>query len=220
MNEIVFEKSDKVQVFVDDRELKSSVASALKEKGAVVTPLRLDVGDYVLSERVCVERKNAADFEASVIDGRLFKQAQELRENFASPLIALVGSEFERINPNALRGAFISLAVDYRIPLFFFDFDKELADFLYALGEREQLLEPRAAKLRFGKKPLTLEEQQRFIVESIPLVGPKVALALLQHFKSVTGIVNASVDELQEAEGIGKKRAEEIRRVVSSKYEE
>jgi len=216
VTEIIFEDSKEVQVFVDDRELKSGVAKALFAKGAVLKPVRLPVGDYVLSCRVCVERKTAEDFESSMIDGRLFKQARDLRENFEAPMIALVGDCFQRVQPKALRGAFISLAVDYKIPMFFFDTDDELADFLYALGEREQLMPDREARVRFGSKGLTLSEQQRFIVESLPLIGPKVAQALLGHFKSVRAIMDASAEELQEVEGIGAKRANEIRRVLDS----
>lgn len=218
MNEILFEECEEVQVFLDDRELKSGVAKALFEKGALLNPVRLPVGDYLLSERVCVERKAAPDFESSVIDGRLFAQARELKANFESPLIALVGSGFERVRPEALRGAFISLAVDYKLPLFFFDSDGELADFLFALGAREQLKEPREARVRFGQKGKHLEEQQRFIVESFPLVGPKAAKSLLEGFGSVRAIVNASPEELLRVEGIGKKRVEELERVFSGEF--
>jgi Fanconi anemia group M protein len=215
MKEIVFEKCDEVQVFIDDRELKSKVAKALFAKGALLKPVRLPVGDYLLSERVCVERKTALDFESSVIDGRLFTQARELKANFGSPLIALVGDGFERVRPKALRGAFISLAVDYKIPLFFFDSDVELADFLFALGEREQLKAPREARVRFGSKGTCMGEQQRFIVESFPLIGPKAAKALLKEFGSVRAIITASQEELLRVEGIGKKRAEGLERVFS-----
>ena len=218
MTEIFFEKSDKVQVFIDDRELKSACARRLFELGAVLKSTRLDVGDYVLSERVCIERKTSADFESSIIDGRLFAQAKDLTASFPSPLIALIGQQFERVNPKALRGAFISLAVDYKLPMLFFENEEELADFIYAIGEREQLLEPREQKLRFNKRSFSLSDQQQFIVESLPMVGPKNAKALLRHFGSVNAVLNATGKDLQEVEGIGPKRAEEIKKVVATRY--
>ncbi|PIO06228.1 hypothetical protein COT29_02055 [Candidatus Micrarchaeota archaeon CG08_land_8_20_14_0_20_59_11] len=220
MQELVFPKSDKVQAYVDDRELKSDVCKALFEKGALLLPKRLDVGDFILSGRVCMERKNAADFESSIVDGRLFQQAQAMRENFASPLLALVGGDFQRLNPKALRGAFISLAVDYRIPLFFFDTDAELADFLYALGEREQLRAPQERKVQFEKRCATMADRQRLIVESLPNVGPKGAKALLRHFGSIESAFSADEDELQDVEGIGGKTAKEIREVIEAEYGE
>ena len=220
VQELVFPKSDKVQVYVDDRELKSGVCKALFEKGALLNPKRLDVGDFVLSPRVVVERKNAADFESSIIDGRLFQQAQAMRENFPSPLFALVGDDFQRLNPKALRGAFISLAIDYKIPMFFFDTEAELADFLYALGEREQLRAPKEQKVQFEKRCATMADRQRLIVESLPNVGPKGAKALLRHFGSVESILEADEDELQDVEGIGGKTAKEIREVIEAEYGE
>ncbi|PIO03127.1 hypothetical protein COT57_00990 [Candidatus Micrarchaeota archaeon CG09_land_8_20_14_0_10_55_25] len=219
MNELVFKESDKVQVFVDDREFKSEVCRQLFELGALLYPKRLSVGDYVLSGRVAVERKSDADLESSIIDGRLFAQAKDLKENFESPLLAVIGKEFQRINPKALRGALISLAVDFKLPAFFFENSQEFAEFLYALGEKEQLKESRETRIRFGKKGFSLQEQQRFIVESLPGVGPKNARFLLENFKSVQDVFEADAEDLQDVEGIGKKKAEEIRRVLSSDYE-
>lgn len=61
-------------------------------------------------------------------------------------------------------------------------------------------------------------EQQLFIVESLPNIGPVNAKNLLKHFGSVSAIFNASETQLQEVEGIGKKTAKEIRDVIESKY--
>jgi Fanconi anemia group M protein len=213
--ELIFEKNDKVQVYCDDREENTIAVEQLKRLGAVVKSVRLDVGDFVLSDRACVERKTAADFESSVIDGRLFVQAQELKENFASPVVAIVGFEFERLHENAIRGALIALAVDYKIPIFFFRDEEDLAEFLFVLGKREQLLKPKEMKIQFSKKGSSLEQQQRLIVESLPMIGPKNALALLEHFGSVEKIVLADEKELQRAKGIGRKRAKQIKAVLS-----
>lgn len=57
-----------------------------------------------------------------------------------------------------------------------------------------------------------------FIVESLPNIGPVNAKNLLEHFGTVGRIINASEKELQEVEGIGNKTAENIRKVVDSKY--
>lgn len=221
MEELVFDKKlKKVQVFVDDREAGGAALKKLLELGAAVKPVRLLVGDFILSERVCVERKTAADFEASIIDGRLFTQAAELKNHFESPLLAIVGDEFERINPKALRGAFIALTVDYKIPILFFASDEELGGFLYALAEREQLLERKEKKLRFEKRLMPTHEQQLFIVESLPQIGPKNAHNLLTHFGSIENIVNSGEKELTKVKGIGKVRAREIKKVLSASYTE
>ncbi|MFH0836006.1 MAG: ERCC4 domain-containing protein [Candidatus Micrarchaeota archaeon] len=220
MKELVFENKDQVRVYLDDRELRSECARKLFELGADLKPVRLPVADYILSARAAVERKNAPDFESSIIDGRLFAQAKDLKETFESPVVAVVGKAFARVNPKALLGAFISLAVDFKLPVLFFDDEAALAEFVFALGRREQLLPPREAKLQFNKKGFTLAEQQQLIVESLPLIGPKNAKNLLNHFGSVKDVVNALETEPQDVEGIGKERAKGIRKVLDERFKE
>ena len=204
---------------LDDRELKSGAAKRLFERGALLEARRLEVADYACSERVGVERKTASDFEASIIDGRLFVQAGELDRNFPSPLICIVGSNFERLNPKALEGAKISLAVDYKIPLFFFPTEEEFADFLYAIAFREQFVEKRETRLNLEKRAFELPQQQQFVVESLPLIGPVQAKRLLEHFKSVAAVFSASEDELMQVEGIGELRAKKIRELIGAAFE-
>lgn len=219
MSELVFEKNEKVQVFVDDRELKSECAKHLFSKGAVLKAQRLEVGDFIVSPRVAVERKASGDFESSVIDGRLFSQAQELCSNFERPIIAVIGEREGRVHAKALRGALISLLVDYGLPVLFFKDELELAEFIFHVGEREQLKAPKEQKVRFGKKLASLDEMQRFAVEGLPQVGPVAARKLLEQFGSVQGVFEADEDELQVVEGIGEEKAKEIRRIISAKYE-
>ena len=208
----------KLQLFVDHRELKSPPAKALFEKGVLLRPVSLFVGDFVPSDRVAVERKSSLDFENSIIDGRLFSQALELKRHFSSPLLALVGNRFERLDPKAVQGALISICVDYRLPVVRFSDDSELADFILALCQREQLVEHRTARMQFSKKGPTLAEQQQLIVESLPGIGPKVAKSLLAHFKSIQSLANADEKALQDVEGIAKGRAKVIRKVFESDF--
>jgi Fanconi anemia group M protein len=73
-------------------------------------------------------------------------------------------------------------------------------------------------RVRTDKKPLTLREKQLFIVESLPNIGSKYAERLLEAFGSVEGVMNASEKELRSVEGIGAKRASEIRRVIEAEF--
>ena len=74
-----------VHIVVDDREQAGDVPAALAARGdAAVEVARLKVGDYHIERRVLVERKTAADFAASLIDGRLFRQASRPRRRAGS----------------------------------------------------------------------------------------------------------------------------------------
>jgi len=56
------------------------------------------------------------------------------------------------------------------------------------------------------------------MIESLPNVSAVLAKRLLEKFDSVEKVVNASEKELTEVEGIGDKKAEEIRNVIKSSY--
>ena len=205
-------------IAIDDRELRSRTARRLYELGAKLDSKRLYVGDYVLSSRCCIERKNSDDLESSIIDGRLFSQAVDLCEAYSSPIIAIVGSEFSRLDPKAVRGALSSLAVDFRIPSFTFSSEEELAEFLFALAAREQAANRGPPRIQTSRKEISKEDMQRLVVESLPSVGPIHAKALLEKFGSVKAVFSASEKELMGVEGIGEMRAKKIRQLIDSGY--
>jgi Fanconi anemia group M protein len=68
------------------------------------------------------------------------------------------------------------------------------------------------------RKPATLREQQELIVETLPGIGPTIAKSLLKKFKSIKTLANADEKELQDVEKIGKKKAQEIKKVIESEY--
>jgi len=203
----------KVACLVDDRENGECVVE-LERLGAKLHRCRLPVADFVCSPRAAIERKTAADFESSVLDGRLFSQARELSACFAAPIIAIVGKDFQRLDRKARRGAFISLAVDSGVPVFFLEDEKALAEFIYAVAFREQLVPRRQEKLRFEKRAFTGFEARQFIVESLPGVGPTLAKQLLEHFGSVENVFTALEEELLEVEGIGGEKSRAIRKLI------
>jgi Fanconi anemia group M protein len=122
------------------------------------------------------------------------------------------------LNPNAVRGALASLAVDFGIPIIPTRSTEDTASMIIRIAIREQLQGRSGINVRTDKKPLTLEEQQLYIVESLPKVGPVTARKLMKAFSSVKNVFNASTDELKEVEGIGEKIAQNIREVIDSGF--
>jgi ERCC4-related helicase len=214
---------ENVLIYADTREQASSVVKELTQHDAFVKVKQLDVGDYVLSDDICVERKTMQDFLESMVDGRLFQQLVSLSSNYSSPLILLEGERedlftMRNIHKNAIRGAMSSIATTYRIPILYTRDAKETAEYLFLIAKREQLGKDKDIKLRVGRKGLTQEEQQQFIVESLPLVGPNMAKKLLAQFGSVEGVFTASEKELLAVEGMGKVKAKKIRKISSVKF--
>ncbi len=220
MNPTVFPVQEgKVVVMADDREQSGECVQVLRELGAVLHCQRLPVADFVCSERVAIERKTAPDFESSVIDGRLFQQAAELKANFASPILTIVGKDFQRLDRKARHGAFLALAVEFNLPIFFLESERHLAEFIHSVGFREQLRPAKEQRLRFEKRAFDGSQSKQFIVESLPGVGPGLAKSLLSHFGSVENVFTAEEDELLEVDGIGEEKARSIRNLVCGGYE-
>ena len=207
-------------VYADSREGNSKVIRHLTEMEMDVKIRSMSVGDYQVSDEVVIERKTAKDFVDSIIDKRLFKQARDLSEEFKKPLIILEGDDIYNgmIHPNAIRGTIASLALDFRISIIPTRNSQDTAAMIKRIAVREQKGEKTSISIRTDKKPTTIMDQQLFIVESLPNIGPVNAKNLLKHFGSVSNVLNASESELQEVDGIGLKTAQNIRKVLDSKY--
>lgn len=207
-------------VFADTREGNSKVIRHLSEMEIDVKVQAMAVGDYQVSDEVVIERKTAKDFVDSIVDKRLFKQARSLMEEFKRPLIILEGDDLYNgmINPNTIRGSIASIALDFGISIIPTRNAQDTAAMIKRIAIREQSGEKTPIQIRTDKKPVNLWEQQLFIIESLPNIGPVNAKNLLEHFGTVANIINASESQLQEVEGIGKKTATNIRKVVDSKY--
>jgi ERCC4-related helicase/DNA uptake protein ComE-like DNA-binding protein len=214
------EKIIKPLIYADSREGNSKVLRELDKLNAVMEVKALPVADYQVSGEVGIERKTAKDFVGSIIDKRLYKQAKELVENFRKPVIILEGDDLysSLLNPNAIRGALASIAVDFGIPIIPTRSEEDTAAMIFRLAVREQIHEKSPIQARTEKKPLTLYEQQLYIVESLPSIGPVTAKKMLNEFGSVKNIINASQGELKSVEGIGDKIAKSIIDVVSSGF--
>ncbi len=213
-----FEDSPKPIIYVDTREFRSDVVKYLSENYSIVAK-QFEVGDYIISDRIAIERKKVEDFLESLKDGRLFSQMVEMRRNYEVPILIIEGeSLFIRgFHENSIYGALASIISDYKIPIIFTKDARETAKFIEALMRRE-LGERGEVSLRKEKRAMSTEERQRYIIESLPNVSAKLSQRLLEYFGSVKDVINAEVGELIQVKGIGRKTAEEIYDIVNAKY--
>ncbi|ABR55723.1 DEAD/DEAH box helicase domain protein [Methanococcus aeolicus Nankai-3] len=204
-----------VKIIVDSRE---KIISRYIYDKADLEFKALDNGDFILSDRVIVERKTAEDLEGSIIDKRLFKQLKDLKK-YERPILIVEGNDYFRLSEKIINGTMVSIMLDFNIPVIFTKDMEETANILIKMAEREQLRDKRTISIRTGKKPMSLKERQRFIVESFPDIGALMAENLLIKFGTIENIVKASVEELREVEGIGEITAKKIKSVLTEKYE-
>ncbi|MBU2616042.1 MAG: hypothetical protein KKC19_02975 [Nanoarchaeota archaeon] len=210
---------EKLKVVVDYREKNSLVISELISLGFDVELTPLKVADYLVKD-VAIERKTVQDFISSMINKRLANQLEELNQ-YKEKILIIEGiyeqelySEKEEIggmHPNAIRGFIISILLKHKVPIIFTKDYKDTARFISVLAKRQA----KELSLNVNKKSLDKKERLQFIVEGFPGVGPKSAKKLLEKFKTLKGITNASEEELKEILG---KNAEIIKRLIEEEY--
>ncbi|MBU3966061.1 MAG: DEAD/DEAH box helicase [Euryarchaeota archaeon] len=215
-------KNGKIKVFVDQREIRSNVARSLEKLGMDIELRTLEVGDYVVSDRVGIERKTVDDFLSTLMDGRdLFGQISDLRRTFDRPLLIIEGEGLytaRQIHANSIRGVLSSIAVDFGVPIIFSRDEEDTAALISIIAKREQTDGKKDISLHGKKTSLTLKEQQEYVISSLPEIGPAVARNLLLHFGSVEQVMSASREELMEVGLVGPKTADRIREVVNGAY--
>jgi Fanconi anemia group M protein len=213
-------KEKKVTIIADTREFNSNVVRELARKGIIVDSKQLDVGDYILSDRLAVERKEAGDFLSSLMDGRLFSQLKLLKSAYVNPILVLEGEGLlgrRGISDSAIYGALASIVSDFNIPIIRTNDMKETANLLAVMAKRE-MSEKRPVGIRGDKVSMSLKERQQFIIEGLPGVSATLAQRLLDHFGSVEAVMKANEKELCEVKGIGDTIAKSIVDVIKSGY--
>lgn len=211
---------NEIIVYVDYREKSSSIIKKLHDLGINVKIINLEIGDYVLSDRLCVEHKTKNDFVDSLLDKRLFTQLKEMKK-YEKNILIVEGEEdiftLRNIHPNAIRGMISMICVDYNVPIIMTKNEDDTALMIAIMAKREQEERKNGFTLH-SSKPLTLKEQQEYIVSSFPGIGSLLSKPLLEKFKTIKNIVNASEEELKKVDLIGDKKAEKIREVLDSEY--
>jgi ERCC4-type nuclease len=109
------EEVPKEKIVIDYREKNSLVYSYLIKQGFEVEFKELKIGDYIVKD-VIIERKTVSDFISSMINHRLIKQIEELKQ-YENKLLIIEGiseqelykEDNEGVHPNAIRGFLLSI---------------------------------------------------------------------------------------------------------------
>jgi Fanconi anemia group M protein len=217
-------EGETVEIVVDQRELDAAIAKDLSTRDGVQTRLEtLAVGDYVLSDRVVVERKTVADFLDTLTGGdrSMFEQVGDAARHYSRPVVVIEGGDLygqRNVHPKAISGALSALTVDFGASVLQTAGEDETADLLEVVAEREQAEGGREVSVHGEKQSKTLTEQQEYVVASIAEVGPVTARALLSALGSVEAVMTADEETLREVEGVGEVTAGRIREVVAESY--
>lgn len=206
-----FDDCEKVKILIDHREKNSLVASYLMKEGFDVEFQQLPVADYIVND-AAIERKTVSDLKGSIINKRIVSQLLELKQYERCFLLVegILDEDLYNggIHENAFRGFLLSVALEYKVPIIFTHDEEDSAKYISVLARKKSKNEfgVRASKILFSR-----EEQQQFILEGFPHVGPAKAKKLLEKFGSLAAVFTASEDELKEVLGV---RAREFRELL------
>merc|ERR1712142_589746 len=91
------------KVIVDMREFRSELPSLLHKRGIDIEPVTLEVGDYILTPEICVERKSISDLIGSLNSGRLYNQATSMTRFYSKPMLLI---EFDERKSFSFQGKY------------------------------------------------------------------------------------------------------------------
>jgi|TARA_B100000470_G_C19701806_1_gene351291 DNA excision repair protein ERCC-4 len=208
-----------IRIVIDERERKSGIPKLLQAIGVNVEVKTLPIGDYIVSHETVVERKSIHDFMSSVFDGRLFDQCNRLKDNFQFPIILLEGNvdEIESMaeNPLVFYGALSTIAVDFKIPVIPTPNAAHTAKLLVSLSSRKKSI--KGPLLKKIKKSNDIQKQQLIVLCSLPGIGEKTAIRMLEKFGTPLKALSSSTKDLAKIQGLGESRAKKIKKMLQEK---
>lgn len=97
-------KANGGKVLVDTRELRSTLPMLLYQSNLSIVPITLEVGDFILSKDIGVERKSVSDLYGSFGSGRLFNQAEALCRHYKYPCLLIELDKSKALSLTATSG--------------------------------------------------------------------------------------------------------------------
>uniref|UniRef100_A0A8C5Q7K5 ATP-dependent RNA helicase FANCM n=1 Tax=Leptobrachium leishanense TaxID=445787 RepID=A0A8C5Q7K5_9ANUR len=212
-------------VLADSREIASGpeVISCLKTVHKVkVEVCPLGGCDYIVSNRLAVERKSLSDFSSGVNRSKLVERVKNLQNLFERVCLIV---EKDRVKPGETSRLFqrtkyydstLSALTSAGVQILFSSSQEETAGLLKELMQLEQ--RKRTAITVPTQVTGNKQHALRFYL-SIPDVSYIAALNLCHHFQSVKQMSGSSVDAIAKRAQVSRQKAEEIYRYVHHVFE-
>jgi ERCC4-type nuclease len=184
-------------IIMDERE-RGIIRDAIQALPCILKIATLDVGDYIISAEIGIERKRGDDFVASIIDNRLFDQMKRMRETYAEPILILENIEksFERegMRESSIYGALVYVASRMNIKILPTADESHTAHVIWrmaAYAQQKGSLPPEdPSDLNDPPDREVNKDDQLYFLEGFNDIGPKRANDLLRVFRTPMDIIN------------------------------
>ncbi len=204
-----------MRIIMDDRE-PELIERLLRREGILVERRRIEVADYLVGMKACIERKSLNDFVKSIYDGRLFDQVDQMKDSCEVVIILVEEPSFsinQRARPHYL-GALSSLALG-GVSIIHVSSMEDTARFLVYLARKIEGNRPSIIPVRKRRRLRSWEEAYSVLV-SFPSIGPKSAERLLNEFGTLREVFNADFSRLKRV--VGEARARKILEVLNTPF--
>uniref|UniRef100_A0A8C3L8I5 DNA repair endonuclease XPF n=1 Tax=Chrysolophus pictus TaxID=9089 RepID=A0A8C3L8I5_CHRPC len=213
------QKTVQQTIIVDMREFRSELPSLIHRRGIDIEPVTLEVGDYILTPDICVERKSISDLIGSLNNGRLYTQCISMSRYYKRPILLIEfdpNKPFSLIPQGSLRQEISSSDVTSKLTLLTLHFPKlrilwcpsphATAELFEELKQNRPQPDAEAA-MAVTADSETLPESDKYnpgpqdFLLKMPGVNAKNCHALMNHVKSIAELVTLSKDKLCEILG-------------------
>ena len=138
-DEVIKKMNEEVKSIVklDYREASSTLSAYVSSLGMTVEYDNLTTGDILIDQDILIERKTSRDLLTSIIDGRLFKQCQRMKNAKIKPLLLIeLGEIGNSVHPNAVLGALAHVTLDLGVPIITTKNSMESAHLIYLIAKQ------------------------------------------------------------------------------------
>ncbi|KAK3428920.1 hypothetical protein EUGRSUZ_E00349 [Eucalyptus grandis] len=229
-----------MQVIVDMREFMSSLPNVLHQKGMRIIPVTLEVGDYILSPLICVERKSIQDLFSSFQSGRLFHQVETMVRYYRIPVLLIEFSQDKSfsfqsasdigddVTPNSIISKLSLLALHFpRLRIIWSRSLYATAEIFFSFkANQDEPDETKAIRVGVPSEEGIVENDVRAenyntsaveFLRRLPGVTDSNYRAIMDGCKSLAELALLPVDRLAELMG-GQKVARTLREFLDAKY--
>ncbi|NXS11709.1 XPF endonuclease, partial [Neodrepanis coruscans] len=201
-------------IIVDMREFRSELPSLIHRRGIDIEPVTLEVGDYILTPDICVERKSISDLIGSLNNGRLYSQCISMCRYYKRPVLLIEfdpNKSFSLIPRGSLHQEISSNDVTSKLTLLTLHFPKlrilwcpsphATAELFEELKQNHPQPDAETAMAVTADSEILPESDkynpgpQDFLLK-MPGVNAKNCRALMTHVRSIAELVTLSKDDL------------------------
>ncbi|XP_054247227.1 DNA repair endonuclease XPF [Indicator indicator] len=213
------QKNVQQTVIVDMREFRSELPSLIHRRGIDIEPVTLEVGDYILTPDVCVERKSISDLIGSLNNGRLYAQCISMSRYYKRPILLIEfdpskpfsliprGSLHQEISSNDITSKLTLLTLHFpKLRILWCPSPHATAELFEELKQNHPQPDAETAMAITADSEILPESDkynpgpQDFLLK-MPGINAKNCRALMNHVKSIAELVTLSKDELTDILG-------------------